>query len=72
MDKSLGTAGFNETAKFGFQRQAVMALPEHSKFPMYRSDKTYDVFKRSIQDFETSQLSYMQAHDKSKKEKMMI
>lgn len=51
MEKLYEKAGFNEEAKYGLLRNAVMGHLEVAQFAILRSPTTYDELKKTVKDF---------------------
>ena len=51
MDKLYSKAGFNDEAKYGLLRNAVMEHLDVAQFAIYRSRKTYEGLKITVKDF---------------------
>ena len=51
IDKLYKKAGFNDEAKYGLPRNAVMAHLDVAQFAIYRSPTTYEKLMRTVKDF---------------------
>lgn len=52
LDGLYARAGFNNEAKFGFLRRAVIKIPQVASFAMYRVAMDYEALKQAIRDFD--------------------
>lgn len=58
MEKLFDHAKFDESAKFGFLRMAVMKLPQLATFAMYRAAADFESLKKAIKDFDNGRKAY--------------
>ena len=65
-DELYNKAGFNDEAKFGMLRSAVMRIPDLAAFAVYRSAKDYEELKTVIRDFESGLRAFRSANRKGK------
>lgn len=61
MESALKTAGFNDAAKFGLLRQAVMLIPDLAQFSIYRGASTYDELRKAVKEYGNNRTEYRAA-----------
>ena len=60
LDRLYERAGFNDAAKFGVLRNAVVRHPDLAQFAAYRGALTYDALHTAVQDYATSKVTFGQ------------
>lgn len=58
LDSVYSRAGFNDEAKFGFLRVAVMKIPAVATFAMYRGVSSYMDLKKAVKDFDSGMRAF--------------
>ena len=60
LDRLYERAGFNDAAKFGVLRNAVVRHPDLAQFAAYRGALTYDALHTAVQDYATGKVTFGQ------------